>query len=167
MKTLGIDPGLTGAFALYDHAADTLAVFDMPTLVIPKSGGGKRTELDVYAIAKIMDDLAPLQLRAFVELVGPTPQMGVTSSFSFGGSYWAVRMACAAHFLPTELVPPQRWKKALAVKAGPGKSDAVRARASALLPRHAHLWTRVKDEGRAEASLIAYFGAQTLERAAA
>lgn len=167
MKILGIDPGLTGALALYDIETGDLDVRDMPTFVIPKAGGGKRTELDLVALAHIMDGWAKHQIRAFVEQVGPTPQMGVTSSFSFGGSYAAVRMACASHFLPTELVTPQVWKRSLQVKGGADKSDAVRARASALLPQHAKLWTLSKHEGRAEASMIALYGARSLERQAA
>ena len=54
---------------------------------------------------------------------------------------------------------PQRWKKALSL--GQGK-DAARARASQLLPAHAHYWQRVKDDGRAEAALIAVYGQRTL-----
>ena len=167
MKVVGIDPGLNGALALYDPASGSLDVRDMPTLVLPKASGGKRTELDLYALARIVDEWSPQPLRAFIEQVGPTPQMGVTSSFSFGGSFWAVRMAVAAHFIPTEMVSPQVWKRALNVKAGAGKSDAVRARASALLPEHSGRWLRSKDEGRAEAAMIALYGARQLERAAA
>jgi len=167
VKILAIDPGLAGALALYDPATGDLDVRDMPVYVTPKASGGKRTELDLVALAHIMDEWAPQQLRAFIEQVGPTPQMGVTSSFSFGGSYAAVRMACAAHFIPTELVTPQVWKRALTVKAGAGKSDAVRARASALMPQHAKLWTLSKHEGRAESAMIALYGARTLERLAA
>lgn len=167
MLVIGIDPGLTGALALYNPATDALDVRDMPTLVLPKAGGGKRTELDLYALARILDEWAPQKVRAFIEQVGPTPQMGVTSSFSFGGSFWAARMACAAHFIPIEMVSPQSWKRSLQVKGGAGKTDAVRARASALLPAHNKFWTRAKDDGRAEAALIALFGARSLERAAA
>lgn len=168
MHILGIDPGLDGALALYDHARGTLDVRDMPTVTVPKSGGsGKRREIDVFALAVVLDEWSVLRLRAFIEQVGPTPQMGVTSAFSFGGSFWAVRMACAAHFIPTELVGPQRWKRDLNVKGGADKTDAVRARASTLLPQHCHFWTRAMDDGRAEASLIALHGARTLERAAA
>jgi crossover junction endodeoxyribonuclease RuvC len=168
MKTIGIDPGLTGALALYDPASGAPDVRDMPVFVVPKAGGsGKRTELDVFGMAAILDEWSAWKLRAFVEQVGATPQMGVTSAFSFGGSYWAARMACAAHFIPTELVSPQRWKRDLNVKGGADKSDAVRARASALLPLHASFWTRAKDDGRAEAALIALYGARILERKAA
>lgn len=167
MKILGIDPGLTGALALYDPVTGALDVRDMPVYVTPKASGGKRTELDLVALAHIMDEWAKNQIRAFIEQVGPTPQMGVTSSFSFGGSYAAVRMACAAHFLPTELVTPQVWKRALNVRGGADKSDAVRARASALMPQHAKFWTLSKHEGRAEASMIALYGAAQIQRLAA
>jgi hypothetical protein len=135
---IGIDPGLTGALAIYDPAEDSLAVHDMPTLTLPK-GKGKRTELDLTALAHLFDGLAPQPSVAFVEQVSASPQMGVTSAFSFGGSYLAVRMACAAHFIRTELVPPQVWKRVLKVQGGPAKTDAVRARASALMPQHANL----------------------------
>jgi hypothetical protein len=40
-----------------------------------------------------------------------------------------------------------------------GDKDVSRQRASALLPRHSGLWLRKKDDGRAEAALIAYYGA--------
>lgn len=168
VRFLGIDPGLDGALALYDPATGALDVRDMPTLVIPKAGGsGKRRELDLYALAVLIDEWSPLKLRAYIEQVGPTPQMGVTSAFSFGGSYWAARMACAAHFIPVEMVAPQKWKRALEVRGGADKTDAVRARASALLPEHCRFWTRAMDDGRAEASLIALYGAQQHERRAA
>jgi crossover junction endodeoxyribonuclease RuvC len=161
MHFLGIDPGLDGALALYDPSRGTLDVRDMPTATLPKAGGsGKRREIDVFALAVLLDGWSHLRLRAFIEQVGPTPQMGVTSAFSFGGSFWAARMACAAHFIPTELVGPQRWKRALVVKGGADKTDAVRGRASELLPHHCHFWTRAKDDGRAEAALIALFGSQ-------
>lgn len=167
MMVLGVDPGLSGALALYNPATGALDVRDMPVYVTPKAGGGKRTELDLVALAHIMDEWAKNPIRAFIEQVGATPQMGVTSSFSFGASYAAARMACAAHFIPTELVTPQVWKRALNVKGGSDKSDAVRARASALLPQHAKLWTLAKHEGRAESAMIALYGARALERLAA
>lgn len=158
MIVLGIDPGLTGALALYDSSSGSLDIRDMPTFTLPK-GKGRRTELDLYGLAAIFDEWSKLRVRAISEQVSASPQMGVTSAFSFGCSYMAVRAMCAAHFIPTELVTPQVWKKALHVASGPAKSDAVRARASAILPGHSRQWTRVKDVGRAEAALIAFYGA--------
>ena len=49
------------------------------------------------------------------------------------------------------------------IRAG---KDGSRARASALMPRHASSWTRIKDDGRAEAVLIALWGVRELGRAA-
>ena len=164
MLVLGIDPGLTGALALYDPATDRLTLQDVPTFVLPKGSKGKKTELDLYGLASIFDNWAGQPVRAYVERVSASSQMGTVSAFSFGGSYWALRMACAAHFIPHELVTPQVWKKALKV---PAAKDGARARASALLPQHSSLWTRAKDHGRAEAALIALYGAQTLARDAA
>lgn len=46
---------------------------------------------------------------------------------------------------------------------GKGK-DGSRARASELMPRHAGQWVRVKDDGRAEAALIALHGMRELGR---
>src|ERR1700742_1151157 len=112
---LGIDPGLSGALALYNPATDELDVRDMPVFILPKGSKGTRTELDLYGLANIIDMWASLKVRAVVELVSASPQMGTVSAFSFGGSYWAARMALAAHFIPTELVTPQVWKRALKV----------------------------------------------------
>ena len=44
----------------------------------------------------------------------------------------------------------------------PKAKDGARARASELLPSYSHLWQRVKDDGRAEAALIALWGARML-----
>ena len=40
----------------------------------------------------------------------------------------------------------------------PADKDGARARASQLLPWAAHQWARAKDDGKAEASLIALYG---------
>lgn len=157
---LGIDPGLSGALALFRPETGDLDVHDMPTFILPKGSKGSRTELDLYGLARLVDGWAPLKVRAVVELVSASPQMGTVSAFSFGGSFWAARMALAAHFIPTELVTPQVWKRALKV---PASKDGARARASALLPRHAALWSRAKDDGRAESALLALWAAQNAQ----
>ena len=54
---------------------------------------------------------------------------------------------------------PRRWKRALHV---PKAKDAARARASQLLPEAAHQWRLRKHDGRAEAALLALYGARQL-----
>jgi crossover junction endodeoxyribonuclease RuvC len=156
---LGVDPGLSGALALYDYITSSVEeVFDMPTI---DAGVGSKRVVDESTLAWRIDALAKRIKHAFVEKVGAMPGQGVTSMFSFGTSYGIVRGVIAANFIPITLVTPQTWKKALGV---PAAKDGARARASQLLPASSGLWCRVKDDGRAEASLIALYGAKYASR---
>jgi crossover junction endodeoxyribonuclease RuvC len=151
---LGIDPGLSGALALLDDSGG-LRVQDMPTLSLARGGKTKR-EIDVYALARILDEWTMLGVieHAVLEKVGAMPGQGVSSMFAFGQAFGIARMAVASCFIPITLVPPQTWKSALRVTA---EKDSARARASELLPAHNGLWTRAKDDGRAEAAMMALY----------
>jgi crossover junction endodeoxyribonuclease RuvC len=63
----------------------------------------------------------------------------------------------AALEIPTNYVTPQSWQKAVGARGG---KDASRARAAELFPAYAANFTRKKDDGRADAALIAWYGAQ-------
>lgn len=155
---LGVDPGLSGAFALYTPASGDLAVFDMPVFILSRGGKAKR-EGDAVGLARLIDAAGPIA-HAYVEAVGAMPGQGVSSVFAFGRVFGLALGILAANFIPHTLIQPQRWKRALGV---PADKDGARARASQLLPAHAGLWSRVKDDGRAEAALIAYFGTTIIE----
>jgi crossover junction endodeoxyribonuclease RuvC len=58
--------------------------------------------------------------------------------------------------IATITIAPQVWRKVAKVRGG---KDASRMRACELFPRDAALFARVKDDGRAEAALIAWAGA--------
>jgi crossover junction endodeoxyribonuclease RuvC len=150
---LGIDPGLSGALAF--RSGEEMDVCPMPTLTITKAKGTRRI-LDLTALANIIDDKTKNAARVsvFIERVSSMPKQGVASMFSFGESYGAIKGIIAANFLPMTLVTPVTWKAKL--KVSRNKDDA-RYRASQLMPRFAHLWPRHKDDGLAEAALIAYF----------
>ena len=79
--------------------------------------------------------------------------------FKFGYVCGGLRGLVASHFIPVTYLTPKKWKGALGV---PKAKDGARARASELLPGYSHLWQRVKDDGRAEAALIALYGARVL-----
>lgn len=151
---VGIDPGLSGALAFL--SGEELDVLAMPTLTISKAKGTRRI-LDLTALAGIIDDKTKNAARVsvFIERVAAMPKQGVASMFSFGESYGAIKGIVAANFLPLTLVTPVTWKGKL--KVSRNKDDA-RYRASQLMPRFAHLWTRRKDDGMAEAALIALYG---------
>lgn len=145
---LGIDPGLSGALALYD-ADGALEVIDVPTLQL------KKRVIDEYALARIIDDWSSRVREVWLEQVATRPGEGAVGAFSFGRGYGLIRGICAASFLPIHDVTPAVWKRALKVT---GDKDEARARASALFPRHAGAWPLKKHDGRAEASLIALYG---------
>jgi crossover junction endodeoxyribonuclease RuvC len=157
----GIDPGLSGAVAFLDAATGVVVeIADMPTLALSRAGKNKR-ELDAYALARLIGDRRPS--HAYVEMVGALPGQGVSSVFAFGKSFGVVIGVLAALSVPYTLVAPAVWKRALSV---PAAKDGARARASQLLPAAADHWMRVRDHGRGEAALIAYYGLRQLGRAA-
>jgi crossover junction endodeoxyribonuclease RuvC len=148
---IGIDPGLTGAIAILEPDGK-LTVHDMPTVEVRRHRKLKR-EINSAVLAGI---LTGHQLaRAFVERVGAMPGQGVSSVFAFGRSTGIVEGILAARLIPVTYVAPQTWRKDQAVRAG---KDGSRLRASELLPGYAVEWRRAKDDGRAEAALIALWG---------
>lgn len=153
---LGIDPGLSGALALLDTKTGSIAVHDVPTHELRRNGKTKR-EIDLHALARLLDDMAKgAGTRIVVEQVGSMPGQGVSSVFAFGKAYGILLGVAASTFCPIEFVTPQVWKKAMGVTAS---KDGSRAKASMLFPAYSSSWARVKDDGRAEAVLIAAWAA--------
>jgi crossover junction endodeoxyribonuclease RuvC len=56
-------------------------------------------------------------------------------------------------------VTPAKWKKHFGLNRDKGVS---RSKATERFPEYANLFSRVKDDGRAEAALIALYGAEQL-----
>lgn len=143
--TVGIDPGLHGAIALLDGPGMLVAVHDMPTV-------------DKLVSAQELNLLEGWRIGDFgtvvIEDVHSMPKQGVASSFNFGVSKGIVIGVFAASNRPIRYVSPGKWKRALSLGAS---KDAARRRAQELWPEQAHLFSRVKDDGRAEAALIAYW----------
>lgn len=146
MKTiLGIDNGLHGALSFYDGAE--LLIYDMPTY------GTDRPALDLIRLADIIRINKPD--HAYIEKLTPLPKISGLTAFSMGHSEGAVIATLTALQIPFTMTRPMEWKK---VMQCPAEKDAARKRASELLPTHAHNWTRKKDDGRAESSLISLYG---------
>lgn len=152
MRILGIDPGLDGALALID-GNDLVVIEDMPTIAAKK-----RRQINEVELARIIDALLISRVNAaFLELVGIRPGEGPVGAFAFGRGYGLLRGILRAHFVPLYDVPPAVWKRAVGIPAGAGK-DSSRALATELWQRKAELFRRVKDDGRADAALIARYG---------
>ncbi len=151
MKTiLGIDPGASGALSIYDGIE--LIIYDMLTYEI-KKGKTVRKKVDFNGVRKI---LRTYKIdHAFIENVSAQFGNGAAAAFSFGWSCAAIEHAVIVSGIPYTYVAPQTWKKAMQC---PADKDAARYRASQLLPQFEHNWSRKKDDGRAESSLIALYG---------
>ena len=146
---MGVDPGLGGAFAMFDSSLDFLLVADMP--IKPLSNGKKA--VCAASVADIVGAWEPD--IALIERVHAMKGQGVSSCFNFGTSYGVLQGVVAAHRIPVHLITPQEWKKHH--RLGRDK-DAARGAAARLFPKQADLFSRVRDDGRAEAALLALFG---------
>jgi len=158
---LGIDPGTSGALALLH--GESLKIYDVPTLTLRKRGSIK-TEIDTFQLLETVNLLASItpRLTAIVEKVGGLPKQ--SGAFQFGRTVGLIEMACAAANVPVVYAAPGAWK-AHARLIGKGatyreRKAASRALASEIWPGSAHLFSRVKDDGRAECALLARYGAQ-------
>lgn len=145
----GADPGLNGAFAFIDITHATLRIVDMPTF--EKSG---KRHVDAAKVGAILKTHFPSKI--FLEFVHASPQMGVSSSFSFGRSSGIIHGATGALAIPLTEVPPSVWKPRLGCTAD--KKQTV-AQANKLIPSGSSMWKLVKHADRAEAALIALYGA--------
>lgn len=147
---LGCDPGLDGALAFYD--GEELMIWDIPTFAIERNGKAKR-QINLGNLVRILN-LYPV-IHCYLENVNAMPGQGVSSMFQMGRGFGQIEMALCALNIPVTYTAPQVWKKALAV---PKDKDGARQRATQLMPQFAHNWDLKKHHGRAEASLIAYYG---------
>ncbi|MCQ4188856.1 RuvC family protein [Methylocystis suflitae] len=144
---LGVDPGLAGAVAFYFPAhPELIAVEDMPVVA---------GEIDAATLAARIRQMAPD--FAIVERAAARPKQGVSSVFKFGSSYGAVLGVIGALAIPSQLVWPCKWKKRFGLGADKEKARALALR---LWPARAELFERKRDHGRAEAALLARYGAE-------
>ena len=145
---IGIDVGLGGAIA--HLSGDGLRVWDMPVLA-----GARKKAVSAVLLADLLREIQTPDCQVVVERVGARPGQGVSSMFSFGQGYGIVIGVVAALGLPLTLVTPQEWKRAMRVQGG---KDASRLRILELRPESAGLFSRKRDHGRADATLIALHG---------
>lgn len=154
---IAIDPGLTGAIAFYDGRV--LDVEDIPT-----EARGKKSAVDLHALWQAVASSVSLDVPTVgvIENVGSMPRQGIASACNFGKTIGACEMALVAAGCELVRVTPQTWKFGVGLNADPkadtkARKNASRARAQELFPNHAHLFARVKDDGRAEAALMAWW----------
>ena len=163
MIYIGIDPGLNGAVGVVwdsELAYCDPQVFDTPTMVV--SGIKNKRVHNTAAMAAILKPWSTIAEKVLVVLenVHSMPKQGVASSFSFGQGLGMWQGIIAAFGMPLEMPSPQRWKKEILADQGKDK-DASRFKAIQLYPALASQLSRKKDDGRAEAILMAEYGRRT------
>lgn len=157
MRILGIDPGASGALAVVEDG-ELVELIDMPVMHV-KRGSREVREVNANWLGLALAQLQPID-AALLEQVGAMPGQGVSSMFAFGRAVGVVEGVLGALQIPYRKVPPQEWQRAMRVRGG---KDGARERAMRLYPNRAAEFVRKKDDGRADASLIAGYGAAGLE----
>ena len=150
-RIIGIDVGLSGAIAMMQGETLT-GIVDMPTVSLTRNGKAKR-QISIPELIAIIDEFKADE--AYIEKVFAMAGQGVTSVFSFGRSLGAIEGVIAARSIKATLITPQTWQKAMGVSGG---KDGARARAMEVFPWNVDYFKRVKDDGRADAALIAAWG---------
>lgn len=158
---MGIDAGLSGALAIYTPASfDSeymLQIADMP--ITPKVKG-KKSEVDAIGLADLISKIEPsIHLHtALLETPHSMPRDGHVGAFSFGRGLGVIQGVLAANGVNTIATLPAVWKSQLRLSSDKQKSLDM---ATKLFPNQARLFARKKDDGRAEAALLAYLAAKT------
>ena len=138
---IGVDPGANGGIAwitdgksCVEKMPDTLQdLWDLVVSISLEAGTGGTG------------------IRAYIEQVSSSPQMGVVSAFSFGRGYGNLEMALTAAGIPFERVRPQVWQKVLGCMTK-GDKNVSKRKAQELFP------DRKVTHATADALLIAYYG---------
>jgi hypothetical protein len=137
---IGIDPGKTGAIAVMDGDEMTVRVYDMPGTIEEKRA--------------ILSEIGSVRC-AWIEKPFFPRMIGIKNAVTIAQAYGEMKACLFYAGVPTNEVPPAAWKKHFSLSTD---KDASRAYASSVFPDQSDLWARKKDDGRAEAALIAYYG---------
>lgn len=150
---IGIDPGATGAIAILGTDSQLHDIIDLPAVTGSVDGW--------YAIANTFDAIATHDdvRLAVIEGVRSRPGQGVASVFKFGRCLGVLEGLVAAQLWRAESPAPSTWKKDMGLSKD---KDTSRHMAMRLWPDHTHRFSRVKDDGRAEAALMAEWGRRLL-----
>lgn len=146
---LGIDPGNMGGIAV--RFGDSLAHTKAFKLPLPdKKDKYRKSDLDTLAILINLHETFDIK-HCYYEKVTASPQMGVTSAFTFGKNYGLITGMLTALKIPTTYIHASGWQTEMGCLSR-GDKKVTKARASELFP---HLKVT---NGVADALLISEYG---------
>lgn len=136
---LGIDPGKSGGIALLDEDGPTVTTWPMPDTT--------------WALHELIAGLPIIRIAA-VEKPFVIQAQGVSNALTMGINYGILIGALSWRDIPFREVRPADWKPAMGV---PKDKTTAREIASRMFPDAAGQWRLAKEDGRAEAALIAVY----------
>ncbi len=167
MIIVGIDPGLGGGIGVLNERAELKCAFPMPVMARNED----KDEVDAANLVRLLEGLGTVIHMVVLERQRPMPSFGFgdkcpvckrgktvqspQTGFGVADGQGIVKGAVAALHLPLSYAEPQIWKRYYGLKGGREHKHLSRSKAIGLYPT-APL-TRAKDEGVAEALLIAHW----------
>lgn len=157
---LGIDPGKTGAMAIFERTSVTVGDSVFPTYKLIDICDYGNTSKIIHNIANL------LYIMAFIENVHAAPGQSVSAMFNFGQNFGWWKGVLDAFDIPYQLIAPQSWSPYMLGKAA-NKKTRAREVATKKFSRGVDIttddegksWFRLaKHDGRADACLIAWYG---------
>ena len=141
---MGIDPGLSGAWAVIDSAGGYVSAGDM------HNEDGRVLTRHVWA--EMITAVKRNSVIVAVERVHSMPKQGVATTFAFGAAYGCALALGNMFKEPAVLVTPNQWKKFYGLSSNKNESSSLAQ----------DLWLDApinlkKHNGRAEALLIANY----------
>jgi Holliday junction resolvasome RuvABC endonuclease subunit len=155
MRVLGVDPGIRGGLAVVE-ITDGAAPALVECIDIPVTGVGAKERVDGLAIRTWIKTHQPD--RAAIERAQAMPKQGASSGFKYGRAVGALEAVLTLCEIPLTIIEPTAWKKFHHLRGG--DKEGSRQRALQIFPAAHTLLARRMDHGRAEAALIALYGAQ-------
>ena len=110
---MGIDPGTSGGIAVLSEGFVEPLTFKLKDATEAEIG---------FFLREYVGDAV-----CVIEKVGATPQMGVTSAFTFGCSYGVLKGCIAGVGLPVAYVSPVKWQNAMNCRTGGDKNKSKQA----------------------------------------
>lgn len=132
LRVLGIDPGLSGAFAVLDATdsspASVVACHTMPLTPTLQN----KDQVDVVELERLLLKYDPYDMVA-LEQVHSRPGEGPVGAFTFGRVLGRIESAVLLHGWPLCEPSPQAWKKLVFAGSGiPLKPDKASQKAAAI-----------------------------------
>lgn len=166
MTAIGIDPGVLGAVAVI--SGHGISIKDTPVAKVKVGHDYLVADMRALLLAAVSDTgpadpvLAVLEQGVAIVRAGGKGGVFPNAKALRGAGIWEGLLAGLG--IPYELVQPAKWKAQMGVAKGSPKGE-VRVLAQRLFPDAARDLARVKDDGRAEALLLAAYAERRMRGA--